>query len=267
MPDAPSAPFENSTMTGTPSGSLMNTVEFGSGPAEIVWAHGWGHSHKAFLAVAEGLGEGYHHVLLDFPGFGASPLPPKAWGTLDYAEFVAAWLKERPQTRRIWIGHSFGCRVGVRIAARHPGLIDAMVLVAGAGIPRPLSLPEQLRRMVRRWLFKIGKALARSEAAREKLRAKFGSADYKAAGPLRATFVKVVNENLTEDARAITIPVKLIYGEADTETPVSVGRLFEKAIPKARLAVLPRYGHVDILSAGRFQLQAQIKEFLRSLAL
>lgn len=253
-------------MTEPHSGKSLNFVEFGSGALELIWAHGWGHSHKAFLAVAEGLGDGYRHVLLDFPGFGASLLPPSPWGTIDYAECVAEWLKTRPKTQRVWIGHSFGCRVGIRLAARHPELLDGLVLVAAAGIPRPLSLLARIRRRIRQWSFKLGKALARTEAAREKLRNQFGSPDYKNAGPLRATFVKVVNENLSDDAAAIKLPVKLIYGEADTETPVVLGRLFEKRIAGAKLTVLPRYGHVDILSAGQFQLQAQIKDFLRSVA-
>jgi Predicted hydrolases or acyltransferases (alpha/beta hydrolase superfamily) len=241
-------------------------LEFGSGDTELIWAHGWGHNHKAFLSVAEGLGDGYRHVLVDFPGFGASPMPSEPWGTLDYAECLTAFLQSRPRTRRVWIGHSFGCRVGIRIAARHPGLLDGLVLVAAAGIPRPVSLLEKIRRAIRKKMFALGKMLARSEADREKLRNKFGSPDYRNAGALRPTFVKVVNENLSDDARAITLPVKLIYGETDSETPPVLGANFQKLMGKATLSVLPRFGHIDILSSGRFQLQKEIKDFLRSLS-
>ena len=43
-------------------------------------------------------------VLLDLPGFGASPLPPDAWGTADYADAVAEWLAGAPAQRRVWVG-------------------------------------------------------------------------------------------------------------------------------------------------------------------
>ena len=45
-----------------------------------------------------------------FPGFGASPRPTKDWGTADYADYCAAFLNTLPAARRLWIGHSFGCR-------------------------------------------------------------------------------------------------------------------------------------------------------------
>src|SRR5205814_7524349 len=50
-----------------------------------------------------------------FPGFGESPLPPTAWGTADYADAVAEWLGGLAPARCIWIGHSFGSRVGLRL--------------------------------------------------------------------------------------------------------------------------------------------------------
>jgi pimeloyl-ACP methyl ester carboxylesterase len=82
---------------------------------------------------------------------------------------------------------------------------------------------------------------------------------------MRPTFVKVVNENLSDVAASIPLPVCLIYGGRDTETPVAIGEIFASRIKGAKLHVLPRYGHLDILSDGRFQVQALIKEFINRL--
>ncbi|MCD8497675.1 MAG: alpha/beta hydrolase [Alphaproteobacteria bacterium] len=102
----------------------------------ILWAHGWGHSHEAFMPLAESLVRLGKHVLIDFPGFGQSPKPDADWATEDYADAMAAWIKEQGIGPVIWVGHSFGGRVGIQLAARHPDLIKAMCLIAGAGLKR-----------------------------------------------------------------------------------------------------------------------------------
>lgn len=260
-----SGPFRMvETYTG-PGGNAMRIFATEEGPREVVWAHGWGQSHDAFVPAIAGVLADAQHIAVDFPGFGGSPLPSRAWGTEDYADFVAGWLAARPRKPRVWIGHSFGCRVGIRIASKHPHLLDGMILIAAAGIPAPRSLYKQAVRVLRGYTFKTLKVLAPSESLRERLRDYFGSADYRRAGPLRDSFVKVVNENLTGLARQISLPVHLVYGAEDTETPVAVGRLFQKAMPNAQFTIVPHYGHLDILSSGRFQLQPIIRAFLRDL--
>ena len=63
---------------------------------ELVWAHGWGQSHRALLPLAEAMRRTAGSVLLDLPGFGASPEPPSAWSTTEYADAAAEWLAAAP---------------------------------------------------------------------------------------------------------------------------------------------------------------------------
>ena len=84
--------------------------------------------------------------------------------------------------------------------------------------------------------------------ALEKLRVKFGSADYAAATPLmRQCLVKAINEDLTHLLPGIKAPTLLIWGENDTATPLADGKLMEKSIPDAGLAVIPGVGHYCFL--------------------
>src|SRR5437763_8083427 len=75
----------------------------------LVWAHGWGHTHANLLPLAEAMRPSARSALIDFPGFGASPLPPGVWGTADYADACAEWLASLPPGWRLWVAHSFGC--------------------------------------------------------------------------------------------------------------------------------------------------------------
>ena len=108
------------------------------GVPHVIWGHGWGQDHRAFLPLATVAGALAHHTLLDFPGFGGAP-GPDDWDTADYADAVAEWLGTLPQAAASRSGIPSGAR-RLRLAANHPESVDGMVLVAGAGLKRRRSL-------------------------------------------------------------------------------------------------------------------------------
>ncbi|MFN8829237.1 MAG: alpha/beta fold hydrolase [Labrys sp. (in: a-proteobacteria)] len=228
----------------------------------VIWGHGWGQSHAAFLPLARTLERHAHHTVLDFPGFGESPIPPAVWGTQDYADALADWLRTLPRGRRVYVGHSFGCRVALRLAARHPDVVDALVLAAGAGLKRQRSLVERARIFVKVRLYKTLKLAERLGLDVSAQKARFGSADYRNAGALRPIFVAVIAEDQTEVARQIRCPVALLYGEKDGETPPEIGERLSKLIPGATLAVLPGLDHYSILTDGAPQITYAVSRML-----
>jgi pimeloyl-ACP methyl ester carboxylesterase len=232
----------------------------------FVWAHGWGHTHRNMLPLAEATRRLGGSVLLDLPGFGDSPPPPGAWSTADYADAIAEFLAARPPERRIWIGHSFGCRVGLQLASRHPGLIGGLFLIAAAGLPRTRSLPERLGIAARRLAFRIARRLTPEGPRREALRARFGSADYARAGNMRPILVKAVGEDLSEVARAISCPAVLVYGDGDSETPPEIGIRLSRLMPQSRLIVLRGFDHWSVLTDGRHQIVQRLSEFVEQIA-
>ena len=60
---------------------------------------------------------------------------------------------------------------------------------------------------------------------------------------MRSTFINVVNEDLRDLLPKISASTLLFWGENDTATPVSDGRLMEQLIPDAGLVVLKNAGH------------------------
>ena len=90
-----------------------------------------------------------------------------------------------------------------------------------------------------------------------------GSRDYKAASPImRQTLVEVVNEDLSKFAREIEEPTLLIWGENDTEEPVSEAKELEKIMIDAALIVLPgtHYAYLENLPRVTTILQEFFKE-------
>ncbi len=82
------------------------------------------------------------------------------------------------------------------------------------------------------------------EPALERLRNHFGSEDYRAAkGVMRECLVKSINLDLAPLLPGIDTEALLIWGDADTATPLWQGQRMEQLLPTAGLAVIPGAGH------------------------
>jgi pimeloyl-ACP methyl ester carboxylesterase len=228
----------------------------------VVWGHGWGQDHSFFLPLAGSMRRG-RHFLLDFPGFGKSPAPPKIWSTADYADALAEWIRQNFTSPIIWVGHSFGGRVGIQLAARHPELVAGLFLIAAAGLKRKRPLHKTIHLQGQVWTFKLLKNFVPMGMLDDDwLKKHFGSKDYQNAGPMRSIFVKVVNEDLTAQAKQIHCPVKLVYGSEDTEAPPEMGERFHKLMRNSEMISLEGEDHYTVLDSGRHQVAALLDKFI-----
>ena len=108
-------------------------MEEGQG-VHVVLMHGWGQNKEMMINIFNHLKDRFHVVALDFPGFGESGLPTEAWGVIEYESFFEQFLDRIGIDRAILIGHSFGCRVAIRFAAKNPDRVIRMILTGAAGI-------------------------------------------------------------------------------------------------------------------------------------
>ena len=197
--------------------------------------------------VFEWLAQSHQVYALDLPGFGTSQMPPIAWDTSDYARFVTAFLEKFRIPKVHLIGHSFGGRISIILSAEHPEKVDKLILVDSAGIKPPRTTKYYFRVSIA----KVGKLLRRcgkyGNYLANVVSQRTGSKDYREAGDMRATLVKVVNQDLRALLPRIAASTLLIWGEDDKDTPVSFGRIMEKEIPDAGLVVLKEAGHFSYL--------------------
>jgi len=215
---------------------------YGEGDPSILALHGWGRRGSDFAAVLEGLSG----IAPDLPGFGASPAPDEVMGAEAYADIVAGMLDffDRPP---LLVGHSFGGRVAVCLAAKYPDRVGAMVLT---GVPlirlETGRRPPLAYRVVRR-LNRIG--LISNERLEREKRSR-GSDDYRTtSGVMRDILVKVVNESYEGQLGRIQSHVHLLWGADDRDVPVSVAETADALIPDSTLEVLPGVGHLVPLQA------------------
>jgi pimeloyl-ACP methyl ester carboxylesterase len=235
----------------------------GNAGVPIVFAHGWARDHQDFIPVAELVGDAAPLILLDLPGFGQTPRPYAAWDTQDYAIAVKDFLaSELGITRFKWVGHSFGGRIGLRLARMEQSPVEHLFIVAGAGIKLPKPLLTRAKARLRSWQFKRKKASAAGEADLIALEETFGSADYVQSRKIgmRDIFIKTIAEDQTASLSQITCPTTLLYGGQDTETPPALGKALQRGLQNASYLECPEFGHLTILSRGRHQLTTMILE-------
>ena len=224
-------------------GRLFGEVS-GGGPPWVLALPGWARTHADFGAVLSGIDA----VALDLPGFGASPPPPAPWGSADYAAIVAEVLAEMAD-RVVVVGHSFGGRVAVHLAADYPDRVAALVLTgaplirpAGAASPKP-ALPFRVARA----MHKVGLV---SAARMEEMRRRYGSADYRAAqGVMRGVLVAALKESYDDVLTRVRAPVELVWGDNDTAAPLTAAEALRDRLPHAELVVLPGAGHLTPTTA------------------
>jgi len=223
----------------------------------LLLLHGWGVSSELFAPILDALQQGRRLIVPDLPGFGATPEPDTPWSVHDYAAWCIALLDRLGIERCDLVGHSNGGRIGIVMAATYPGRIDRMVLAGSAGI-RPRRTLRSIARVrsykALRMVERSGALPAAVRAAARRRADQRGSADYRAvSGVMRGTLVRTVNEDLRTVLPNLHLPVLLIWGDKDTDTPIADGQLMERLIPDAGLVVFEGAGHYAYLEqAARF---------------
>jgi pimeloyl-ACP methyl ester carboxylesterase len=203
---------------------------------DLVILHGWGRHHRDWLSVAEKLSHKYKVTLIDLPGFGGTTPPDEVWGAYDYANFTKQLFKHLNIKSPILLGHSFGGRVGIILAAEDLPL-KQLILVDAAGIEqKTLTVKLQIA------IYKIFKKLL-PQGVRNNLTTSLGSDDYKRAGIMRKVLIKVVNEDLRHLLSKIKASTIVIWGEKDLNQDIKYGKIMSEEIPNAKLRVVWEAGH------------------------
>lgn len=233
--------------------------------APVLLLHGWGANIEAMLPIANCVAAmGKKAITPEFPGFGESAPPKEVWGVPEYANCIRQLIEQMELVGADVVCHSFGGRVTIWLASHEPKLFRRIVLVDAAGV-RP---KRGLKYYVRTYSYKLGKRLARVDWINRALKLEVkqqnaGSEEYRALnGVMRGTFVKVVNQDLTDRLQYIKNPTLLIWGENDQDTPLYMAQIMEKKIPDCGLVTLADAGHFSYADQYS-QFCAVLRAFLK----
>ena len=230
----------------------VNYIDVGEGEV-ILLLHGWGSNITLFDGIVKTLSPTHRIVAPDMPGFGKTSEPHEPWCVDDYVDFIIKFLNCLDIKEFSVLVHSFGGRVLFKLNAIEelPFIINKAVLIDSAGI-----MPKKtFKQKVSLQMYKAARRIMSTKVLRflypdavENMRKKRGSADYNNATPtMRNTLVKVVNEDLEPLVSKLNCPTLIIWGDADTATPISDAKIMEGLMPDAGLVVCEGAGHYSFL--------------------
>lgn len=115
------------------------------GPAPpVVLVHGMVVAGRSMVPLGRALAaRGCWPWAPELPGFGLSARPAHALSVDDLADVVGQWLAQAGVGAVDLLGNSFGCQVAASVAARHPGVVRRLVLLAPTidSAQRAMALP------------------------------------------------------------------------------------------------------------------------------
>jgi len=240
----------------------------------LVLVHAFPLDRRMWQWQAEPLSEAARILTVDLPGFGESTAP-SASATLDsWADDLEGLLDDLVGSDSIVLGGlSMGGYVALRLAARHPERLEALILAdtrPGADSADGREARDQAIFQARRHgtpsvveglLPKLLSPEASPEAvafAREIMLEQRPESIAAALAAMRD------RPDSTELLPLIRVPSLVIVGGADALTPPSEAEAMAGAIPDSWLVKIPRAGHLANLEAPD-QFNAAVAAFLESL--
>ena len=206
----------------------------GSGPP-LVLVHGLAGSWRWWRACMPALAERHTVVAVDLPGFG--DLRGERFSLARAPDFLAAWMDALGLERPALVGHSMGGAICARVAAREPGRVGRLVLVAPAIGLRPslFSYVVPLARALLQVRPRFAPTLA-LDAARSMVGVGEGAFELVADGAL-------------EDLEEVAAPTLVVWGRRDALLPAENAEAVEAHLPDARVHLIERAGHVPMVDA------------------
>ena len=226
--------------------------ELGSGSDFVLLLHGWGMDSSSMVWIGEELSSKYHVFVFDLPGFGKSELL-ESFDIFDYCDWLYTFCNLHGIAEPMIVAHSFGCRIALWYSYIYGS--SKLVLTGAAGIQSRKNRIQKLKEMeyhIIKYFYTILKLKKRLEV----LQNAYGSSDYRLANSvMKHTLVKVLHNDVNEILSEILVPTIVIMGELDKETPIWMGKIFEKKMQDCALIVFEKCNHFAYLQ--------QKKRFMR----
>ena len=235
-------------------GGRLGLYERGDPAASpLVLLHGAGGSTRLETApLMRRLESRFHLIGLDLSGHGATALPADGRLTMDrFVADVEAALDAVGVRSAHFFGFSLGSAVALRVAHHHPARVDRLALCA----PNTSWTREQVTALQRR----LDLTRLSDETPERAARLATEHQDLDALFAALRAFVEPLpsqSARLHETLSAVTAPTLVAGLDDDPMAPLDAVRAVHRALPAARLAVLPGTQHA--LSAVPTDLLASL---------
>jgi pimeloyl-ACP methyl ester carboxylesterase len=245
----------------------------GTGPA-LVLLHGAVCDSRVWRVELDSFSDAFTVIAWDAPGCGDSDDPPDHFRIGDFAECLAALIDALDLGPAHLLGHSWGSTLALELCRRRTAMVRSLVLVGAyagwAGSLPPAEVEQRLdfalnaadrgddhfRPASMPGLFSDVMPQDRADELTMIM------SDIRPAGT-RTMALALAEADLRASLPAIDVPTLLVYGDADTRSPLTVADALHRAIPNSTLEVLRGLGHECYLESPS-AFEAVVRPFLHA---
>jgi pimeloyl-ACP methyl ester carboxylesterase len=220
----------------------------GGGGRPVLVLHGI-EGPEGWLEFHDRLAAGHQVLAPSHPGFGESPRPAWMESITHQALFYEWFLRVAGIDRVGLVGFGIGGWIAAAMAAMNSDNLSHLVLVDAAGI-KPQS-GEILDVFVRRWQDVVEACVSDPEA--EEFQRIYSAAPVQTYGGSREAGRSMAmrmcyrpymyDPALPALLGGVRAPTLIVWGAEDRVIPVECGRLYQAAMPGARLEIMEGCGH------------------------
>ena len=250
----------------TPAGSLACRMAGTGRSPTIVLLHGIGSGSGSWVGQLRDLGDRFHLVAWDAPGYGDSPIGnlPETPTASDYSAALAGLLDALEIDRALLVGQSLGAIMATRFAVERPQRVAGLLLAAparGYGFLSAAQQDQRQRERIDRYVA-LGAVAHAAERAPNMLppdadpddldlavatMARIGEAGYRRAAHLLAT------SDILHDVPRLMARTTVLAGGQDRQVPSETCRLIAETVPGgAAFSVLEGAGHAVYFARAAF---------------
>ena len=242
------------------------TTAFGPrGDIPILALSGWIGSWEDWIDTLGPLSDHHRVISYDHRGSGSTLAPVESITYARLVDDVFAVLDAHGIERCVLAAMSMGAAVALGAALKQPERIAGLVLVNGAYVWQSQGDADPFLAGLRHHYAQTVAGFVElcvpepdSAAIKHWGRQILGRATQEAAIALYRITAQI---DLRPEVGRIQQPTLIIHGDADRLIPLAAAEWLAKALPNARLTVLPGAGHVPIMTRPR-EVAAAIEAFL-----
>jgi len=231
----------------------------------LIILHGWQGLKERWDKIKEKIEKGGVKVIIpDLPGFIEGTELTQPWDLNNYLVWMENFIEKEKSSGNLiepffLLGHSFGGRIAIKFAVKHPQKLKGLILISAAGIKTKEKFISNFTPFLKKFSFLPGYSFFRKLFYKFVIR----KTDYlNVEGVMKETFKKVIEEDLAPILPQIRTKTLIIWGEKDKDTPISDGYLMKEKIENARMEILKGIGHIPHLDCPEI-LAKKILDFIK----
>jgi pimeloyl-ACP methyl ester carboxylesterase len=235
------------------NGLNVRFLETGEGKARtILLIHGGiGDARLHWEAVMTALGEDFHVLAPDLPGFGQSAALPRM-RTEAMIQWIKSFMSNQNIEQAVVIGNSLGALLVRLFAANNPQLVPAVILVNGGGVPDLPGFFKVLERIpgISQIIFSIFGNVATSPTTLKTMfhNQEFLTEDFlkqaKSAGGGYARLMRMFVSNPMPKNQTPPVPTLILWGANDQLATVKDAEAIKASLPGSTLTEITDCGHM-----------------------